>query len=121
MGPQGYPSPAASQLLPPALLGKPRFAPHKGLPQGGGGRPKAKPSGTKARRLPGHPLSHLPEPSPCPSQLLTAGNRVGGLWGDRGVRWGSMLLWGSEQRPHSSLGLGRREYWAGHMEVPIAG
>ncbi|NXB08751.1 MLXPL protein, partial [Cnemophilus loriae] len=72
MGPQGYPSPAASQLLPPALLGNPRFAPPKGLPQGGGGRPKAKPSGTKARRLPGHPLSHLPEPNPCPSQLLTS-------------------------------------------------
>ncbi|KAM4760556.1 carbohydrate-responsive element-binding protein isoform 4-T4 [Cyanocitta cristata] len=72
MGTQGYPSPAASQLLPPALLGNPRFAPHKGLPQGGGGRPKAKPSGTKARRLPGHHLSHLPEPNPCPSQLLTA-------------------------------------------------
>ncbi|NXD58560.1 MLXPL protein, partial [Corvus moneduloides] len=71
MGTQGYPSPAASQLLPPALLGNPRFAPHKGLPQAGGGRPKAKPSGTKARRLPGHPLSHLPEPNPCPSQLLT--------------------------------------------------
>ncbi|NXA98517.1 MLXPL protein, partial [Melanocharis versteri] len=71
MGPQGYPSPAASQLLPPTLLGTPRFAPAKGLPQGGGGRPKAKPSGTKARRLPGHPLSHLPEPNPCLSQLLT--------------------------------------------------
>ncbi|KFO61457.1 Carbohydrate-responsive element-binding protein, partial [Corvus brachyrhynchos] len=72
MGTQGYPSSAASQLLPPALLGNPRFAPHKGLPQGGGGRPKAKPSGTKARRLPGQPLSHPPEPNPCPSQLLTA-------------------------------------------------
>ncbi|NWU42413.1 MLXPL protein, partial [Hylia prasina] len=71
MGPQGYPSPAISQLLPSTLLGNPRFAPPKGLPQGGDGRPKAKPSGTKARRLPGHPLSHLPEPNPCPSQLLT--------------------------------------------------
>ncbi|NXS32360.1 MLXPL protein, partial [Pomatostomus ruficeps] len=71
MRPQGYPSPAASQLLPPTLLGNPRFAPPKGLPQGGGGRPKVKPSGTKARRLPGHPLSHLPEPNPCLSQLLT--------------------------------------------------
>ncbi|NXP35558.1 MLXPL protein, partial [Leiothrix lutea] len=70
-GPQGYPSPAVSQLLPPTLLGNPRFAPTKGLPQGGGGRPKVKPSGTKARRLPGHPLSHLPEPNPCPSQLLS--------------------------------------------------
>uniref|UniRef100_A0A8C3UNI7 MLX interacting protein like n=1 Tax=Catharus ustulatus TaxID=91951 RepID=A0A8C3UNI7_CATUS len=77
MGPQGYPSPAASQLLPPTLLGNPRFAPPKGVPQGGGGRPKAKPSGTKARRLQGHSLSHLPEPSPCPSQLLTT---VSGQW-----------------------------------------
>uniref|UniRef100_A0A8C3Q6G1 Uncharacterized protein n=1 Tax=Geospiza parvula TaxID=87175 RepID=A0A8C3Q6G1_GEOPR len=71
MGPQGYSSPAVSQLLPPALLGNPRFTPAKGPPQGEGGRPKVKPSGTKARRLPGHPLSHLPEPNPCPSQLLT--------------------------------------------------
>ncbi|NWT61655.1 MLXPL protein, partial [Erythrocercus mccallii] len=75
MGPQGYPSPAISQLLPPTLLGNPRFASHKGLPQGGGGRPKAKPSGTKARRLPEHPLSHLPEPNPCSSQLLTTAPR----------------------------------------------
>ncbi|XP_014110560.1 PREDICTED: carbohydrate-responsive element-binding protein isoform X3 [Pseudopodoces humilis] len=71
MGPQGYPGPAVSQLLPQALLGNPRFAPSKGLPQGGGGWPRAKSSGTKARRLPGHPLSHLPEPNPCLSQLLT--------------------------------------------------
>ncbi|XP_039938468.1 carbohydrate-responsive element-binding protein [Hirundo rustica] len=71
MGPQGHPSPAVSQLLPPTLLGNSRFAPTKGLPQGGSGRPKAKPSGTKARRLPGQPLSHLPEPNPCLSQLLT--------------------------------------------------
>ncbi|NWS27500.1 MLXPL protein, partial [Polioptila caerulea] len=71
MGPLGYPSPAVSQLLPPALLSNPRFAPPKGQPQGGGGRPKAKPSGTKARRLPGHSLSHLPEHNSCLSQLLT--------------------------------------------------
>ncbi|XP_068066154.1 carbohydrate-responsive element-binding protein isoform X2 [Anomalospiza imberbis] len=71
MGPQGYSSPAVSQLLPPALLGNPRFTPDKGPPQGEGGQPKVKPSGTKARRLPGHPLFHLPEPNPCPSQLLT--------------------------------------------------
>ncbi|XP_072793379.1 carbohydrate-responsive element-binding protein isoform X8 [Taeniopygia guttata] len=71
MGPQGYSSPAVSQLLPPTLLGNPRFTPAKGPPQGEGGRLKVKPSGTKARRLPGHPLSHLPEPNPCPSQLLT--------------------------------------------------
>ncbi|XP_014110567.1 PREDICTED: carbohydrate-responsive element-binding protein isoform X10 [Pseudopodoces humilis] len=74
MGPQGYPGPAVSQLLPQALLGNPRFAPSKGLPQGGGGWPRAKSSGTKARRLPGHPLSHLPEPNPCLSQLLTTGS-----------------------------------------------
>ncbi|XP_064250728.1 carbohydrate-responsive element-binding protein isoform X4 [Passer domesticus] len=71
MGPQGYSSPAVSQLLPPSLPGNPRFTPTKGPPQGEGGRPKVKPSGTKARRLPGHPLSHLPESNPCPSQLLT--------------------------------------------------
>ncbi|XP_038014308.1 carbohydrate-responsive element-binding protein isoform X3 [Motacilla alba alba] len=71
MGPQGYSSSAVSQLLPPALLGNPRFTPTKGPPQGKGGQPKVKPSGTQARRLPGHPLSHLPEPNPCPSQLLT--------------------------------------------------
>ncbi|CAN8197172.1 unnamed protein product [Coccothraustes coccothraustes] len=71
MGPQGYSSPAVSQLLPPSLLGNPRFTSAKGPPQGEGGQPKVKPSGTKARRLPGHPLSHLPEHNPCPSQLLT--------------------------------------------------
>ncbi|XP_057223907.1 LOW QUALITY PROTEIN: carbohydrate-responsive element-binding protein [Malurus melanocephalus] len=71
MVPQGHPSPAASQLLPPALLGNPRFAPSKELPQAGGGRPKTKPCGTKTRRLPGTPLSHLLEPNSCLSQLLT--------------------------------------------------
>ncbi|XP_075296147.1 carbohydrate-responsive element-binding protein isoform X7 [Opisthocomus hoazin] len=71
--PPGYPSPAAPQLLPPALLGDPRFAPAKGLPQGGGGRLKAKPGGTKAKRLPGPPApAHPGAPSPCLSQLLTA-------------------------------------------------
>ncbi|NWQ70671.1 MLXPL protein, partial [Neopipo cinnamomea] len=71
MVPPGYPGPAAPQLLPPALLGDPRFAPTRGLPQGRGGRPKAKPGGTKARRLPGPPEPHLPVPNPCLSQLLT--------------------------------------------------
>ncbi|KAM6296684.1 LOW QUALITY PROTEIN: carbohydrate-responsive element-binding protein [Aegotheles albertisi] len=72
MVPPGYPTPTAPQLLPPTLLGDPRFAPPKGLPQGGGGRPKAKPGGTKAKRLPGPPApSHLPMPNPCLSQLLT--------------------------------------------------
>ncbi|NXW81623.1 MLXPL protein, partial [Alopecoenas beccarii] len=72
MVPPGYPGLAAPQLLPPALLGDPRFAPHKGQPQGGSGRPKAKPSSTKAKRLPG-PLALPPQavPTPCLSQLLT--------------------------------------------------
>ncbi|XP_054703105.1 carbohydrate-responsive element-binding protein isoform X2 [Grus americana] len=72
MVPSGYPGPAAPQLLPPALLGDPRFAPPKGLPQSGGGQPKAKPCGTKAKRLPGPPAPpHLAVPNPCLSQLLT--------------------------------------------------
>ncbi|XP_074016764.1 carbohydrate-responsive element-binding protein [Numenius arquata] len=72
MVPPGYPGPTAPQLLPPALLGDPRFVPHKGPPQGGGGRPKAKPGGTKAKRLPGPPeLPRLDVPNPCLSQLLT--------------------------------------------------
>ncbi|XP_052660790.1 carbohydrate-responsive element-binding protein isoform X2 [Harpia harpyja] len=72
MVPLGYPSPAAPQVLPPTLLGNPRFAPPKGLPQGGGGRPKVKPGGTKAKRMPGPPAPpHLAMPSPCLSQLLT--------------------------------------------------
>ncbi|NXM70598.1 MLXPL protein, partial [Serilophus lunatus] len=71
MVPPGYPGPTAPQLLPPTLLGDPRFALPKGLPQGGGGRPKAKPGGSKARRLPGPPVSHLPVPNPSLSQLLT--------------------------------------------------
>ncbi|KAM7088614.1 LOW QUALITY PROTEIN: carbohydrate-responsive element-binding protein [Ciconia maguari] len=72
MVPPGYPVPAAPQLLPPVLLGDPRFAPPKGLPQGGGGRPKAKPSSTKAKRLPGPPAPpHLAVPNPCLGQLLT--------------------------------------------------
>ncbi|XP_075627757.1 carbohydrate-responsive element-binding protein isoform X2 [Balearica regulorum gibbericeps] len=72
MVPSGYPGPAAPQLLPPALLGDPRFAPPKGLPQSGGGQPKAKPGGTKAKRLPGPPAPpHLAVPNPCLSQLLT--------------------------------------------------
>ncbi|KAF1517194.1 Carbohydrate-responsive element-binding protein, partial [Eudyptes sclateri] len=87
--PPGPPGPAAPQLLPPVLLGDPRFAPPKGLPQGGGGRPKAKPGGTKAKRLPGPPAPpHLPVPNPCLTQLLTTGNRAGGLQGDAGEsRW----------------------------------
>ncbi|XP_074451699.1 carbohydrate-responsive element-binding protein isoform X3 [Larus michahellis] len=72
MVPPGYPGPAAPQLLPPALLGDPRFAPPKGLPQGGGGQPKAKPSGTKTKRLLGPPAQpRLAVPNPCLSQLLT--------------------------------------------------
>ncbi|XP_030318584.1 carbohydrate-responsive element-binding protein isoform X7 [Calypte anna] len=71
----GYPSPAAPQLLSPSTLDEPRFVSPKGLPQGGGGRPKAKPGGTKAKRLPGPPASpHQPVPNPCLSQLLTEGS-----------------------------------------------
>ncbi|NXJ83699.1 MLXPL protein, partial [Trogon melanurus] len=72
MVPPAYPGPAAPQLLPPTLLGDPRFSSPKGLPQGGSGRPKAKPGGTKAKKLPGPPAPpHLPVPNPCLSQLLT--------------------------------------------------
>ncbi|NWS11988.1 MLXPL protein, partial [Pachyramphus minor] len=69
--PPGYPGSTAPPLLPPALLGDPRFALPGGLPQGEGERPKSKPSGTKARRQPGPPMPHLPVPNPCLSQLLT--------------------------------------------------
>ncbi|NWH81409.1 MLXPL protein, partial [Piaya cayana] len=53
--PPGYPNTAA-RLLPPTPLGDPGFAPTKGLPQGGSGRMKAKPCGTKAKRLMGTPV-----------------------------------------------------------------
>ncbi|NWZ53897.1 MLXPL protein, partial [Haliaeetus albicilla] len=72
MVPLGYPGPATPQVLPPVLLGDPRFVPPKGLPQGRGGRPKAKPSSTKAKRMPGPSAPpHLAVPSACLSQLLT--------------------------------------------------
>ncbi|KAM6110712.1 carbohydrate-responsive element-binding protein [Pterocles gutturalis] len=71
MAPLGYPGPASPQLLPPVLLGDPRFAPPKGLPPGG--QPKAKPGSTKAKRLPGPPAPpHTAVPNPGLSQLLTA-------------------------------------------------
>ncbi|XP_053941366.1 carbohydrate-responsive element-binding protein isoform X2 [Cuculus canorus] len=66
--PPGYPNPTA-RLLPPAPLGDPGFAPTKGLPQGGSGRMKAKPCGTKAKRLPGNPVPRqlaLPGPGVSP-------------------------------------------------------
>ncbi|NXP78507.1 MLXPL protein, partial [Ramphastos sulfuratus] len=71
MVPPEYPSLVAPQLPPPALLGDPRFAPPKGLPQGGGGQLKVKPGGTKVKK--GPPASpHLAVPNPCLSELLTA-------------------------------------------------
>uniref|UniRef100_A0A663EJH5 MLX interacting protein like n=1 Tax=Aquila chrysaetos chrysaetos TaxID=223781 RepID=A0A663EJH5_AQUCH len=99
MVPLGYPGPSAPQVLPPTLLGDPRFAPPKGLPQGGGGRPKAKPSGTKAKRMPGPPApSHLAVPSPCLSQLLTTGNGAGGWRGGcRGKPVVGGMLWGGSE------------------------
>ncbi|XP_064533782.1 carbohydrate-responsive element-binding protein isoform X6 [Pseudopipra pipra] len=92
MVPPGYPGPAAPQLLPPALLGDPRFAPPKGLPQGGGGRPKAKPGGTKARRLPGPAVPHLPVSNPCLSQLLTAAKQDPALDAPRPMGAGLMPM-----------------------------
>ncbi|XP_027590209.1 carbohydrate-responsive element-binding protein isoform X1 [Pipra filicauda] len=92
MVPPGYPGPAAPQLLPPALLGDPRFAPPKGLPQGGGGRPKAKPGGTKARRLPGPTMPHLPVSNPCLSQLLTAAKQDPALDAPRPMGAGLMPM-----------------------------
>lgn len=111
MVPPGYPGPAAPQLLPPALLGDPRFAPPKGLPQGGGGRPKAKPSGTKAKTLPGPPAPPpLAMPNPCLSQLLSTGKGAGGLWGAQGRARGRGGSWGGGDQtggPTFSPGLGR--------------
>lgn len=91
MVPLGYPGPATPQILPPALLGDPRFVPPKGLPQGRGGRLKAKPGGTKAKKMPGPPAPpHLAVPSACLSQLLTTGNGAerwrGGMQGQAGLR-----------------------------------
>ncbi|XP_075576084.1 carbohydrate-responsive element-binding protein [Pelecanus crispus] len=98
MVPPGYPIPATPQLLPPVLLGNPRFAPSKGLPQGGGGRPKAKPSGTKAKRLPGPPTPpHLAVPNPCLSQLLTAAKQEPAL--------DAPCLMGTELMPVSPVSL----------------
>ncbi|XP_075296142.1 carbohydrate-responsive element-binding protein isoform X3 [Opisthocomus hoazin] len=100
--PPGYPSPAAPQLLPPALLGDPRFAPAKGLPQGGGGRLKAKPGGTKAKRLPGPPApAHPGAPSPCLSQLLTAAKQQPAL--DAPHPLGAGLLPAAPVSPQSAV------------------
>lgn len=111
MVPPAYPLPATPQLLPPVLLGNPRFAPPKGLPQGGGGWPKAKPSGTKAKRLPGPPAPpHLAVPNACLSQLLTTGKGLR-LPGDAGGSWGGMG--GPKGDPTFCLGLGLWGCWAG--------
>ncbi|NWX42020.1 MLXPL protein, partial [Steatornis caripensis] len=102
MVPPGYPGPAAPQLVPPALLGDPRFAPHKGLPQGGGVRPKAKPGGTKAKRLPGPPASpHLAMPNPCLSELLIAAKQETAL--DAPCPTGAGLLPASPVSPQSAI------------------
>ncbi|KAM6315770.1 carbohydrate-responsive element-binding protein [Podargus strigoides] len=91
MVPPGYPSPTAPQLLPPTLLEDPRFAPPKGLPQGRGRRQKAKPSGTKVKRLPGLPAPPPPAvPSPRPRQLLTAAKQETALDAPRPVGTGLM-------------------------------
>ncbi|XP_068271966.1 carbohydrate-responsive element-binding protein isoform X2 [Nyctibius grandis] len=98
----GYPGPDAPQLLPPALLGDPRFAPAKGLPQGGGGRLKVKPGGTKAKRLPGPPVSpHLAVPDPCLSQLLSAAKKELAL--DAPHPMGAGLTPASPVSPHSAV------------------
>ncbi|KAM4648656.1 carbohydrate-responsive element-binding protein isoform 3-T3 [Amazona ochrocephala] len=65
MGARGLSTSPEAPLSPGALL--------QGLPQGRGGRLKAKPNGTKAKRLPGPPPpTPLAVPNPCLSQLLTA-------------------------------------------------
>ncbi|KAM9218682.1 LOW QUALITY PROTEIN: carbohydrate-responsive element-binding protein [Leptosomus discolor] len=102
MVPPAYPSPAAPQLLPPALLGDPRFAPPRGLPQGGGGRPKAKPGGTKAKRLLGPPEPpHLAVPDPCLSQLLSAAKQEPAL--DAPRLMGAGLMPSSSVSPLSTV------------------
>ncbi|XP_076210526.1 LOW QUALITY PROTEIN: carbohydrate-responsive element-binding protein [Aptenodytes patagonicus] len=102
MVPPEYPVPAAPQLLPPVLLGDPRFAPPKGLPQGGGGRPKAKPGGTKAKRLPGPPAPpHLAVPNPCLTQLLTTAKQEPAL--DAPHLMGAGLMPASPVSPQSAV------------------
>ncbi|NXN20482.1 MLXPL protein, partial [Nycticryphes semicollaris] len=102
MVPLGYPGPATPQLLPPTPLGDPRFAPAKGLPQSAGGRPKAKPGGTKVKRLPGPPASpQLAEPNPCLSQLLTTDKQKPALDAPRPM--GTGLLPASPVSPQSPV------------------
>ncbi|NXJ69739.1 MLXPL protein, partial [Rostratula benghalensis] len=102
MVPLGYPGPATPQLLPPTPLGDPRFAPSKGQPQGSGGRPKAKPGGTKVKRLPGPPASpQLAVPNPCLSQLLTTDKQKPALDAPRPM--GTGLLPTSPVSPQSAV------------------
>ncbi|NXD81632.1 MLXPL protein, partial [Halcyon senegalensis] len=102
--PPGYPSPVAPQLLPPTMLGDPRFAPPKGPPQGGGGRPKTKAGGTKAKRLPGPPTSpHLAVPKPCLSQLLTTDHAKQDSALDAPRLMGAGLMPASPVSPQSAL------------------
>ncbi|OPJ89262.1 carbohydrate-responsive element-binding protein isoform B [Patagioenas fasciata monilis] len=102
MVPPGYPSLAAPQLLPPALLGDPRFAPAKGQPQGGSGQLKAKPSGTKAKRLSGPPAPPPQAvPTTCLSQLLTTAKQELAL--DAPHPMGAGLMPASPVSPQSTV------------------
>ncbi|NXI63909.1 MLXPL protein, partial [Anseranas semipalmata] len=100
--PPGYPGPAAPQHLSPAALGSPRFATPKGPSAGGGGRPKAKASTTKAKRLPGpHVAPHLAVPNPCLTQLLTTAKQEPAL--DASHLHSPALLPASPISPQSSV------------------
>ncbi|PKK18777.1 MLX interacting protein-like, partial [Columba livia] len=102
MVPPGYPSLAAPQLLSPALLGDPRFAPTKGQPRGGSGRPKAKSSNTKAKRLPGPPAPPpRAVPTTCLSQLLTTAKQELAL--DAPHPMGAGLMPASPVSPQSAV------------------
>ncbi|XP_064323701.1 carbohydrate-responsive element-binding protein isoform X2 [Phalacrocorax carbo] len=97
----GMVPPAPPPLLPPILLGDPRFAPPKGLCKSGAGRLKAKPSSTKVKRLPGPTTPpHLAMPNPCLSQLLTTAEQKPTL--DAPHPMGSGLMPASPVSPQQS-------------------